>query len=109
MRGGGRNPAFAHLPFPSSILRDLRRTTPLRIADRPQPRTQEGGRRPPVSQARADLAYLWGAVLARSGRALAQALGIQPTSVNRAARRGGAHREVWDRLLPGAVGSSEGE
>ena len=62
-----------------------------------------------MSQARADLAYLWVAVLGRSGRALAQALGVQPTSVNRAARRGGGHREAWDRLLPGAVGSSEGE
>jgi putative transposase len=57
------------------------------------------GRFRAVTRARDGLAYLWEDVLGRSGHILAQALGIHPVSVYRAARRGRAHRTLWDRLV----------
>lgn len=58
-----------------------------------------GGRARTLARVRDGLAYLWVEVLGRSGRELAYALGLQPVSVYRAARRGRDHRVEWDRLL----------
>lgn len=62
-------------------------------------RLQRGGRKPPVSRAREGIAYLAVEVAGHSGRALAPLLGIQPVSVYAAARRGLAHRGIWDDLI----------
>lgn len=58
-----------------------------------------GGRTRALTRVRDGLAYLWVEVLGRSGRALAQALALQPASVYRAARRGHVHRREWDQLI----------
>lgn len=58
-----------------------------------------GGRTRALTRVRDGLAYLWLEVLGRSGRGLADALGLQPVSVYRAARRGRAHRAEWARLV----------
>jgi REP element-mobilizing transposase RayT len=58
-----------------------------------------GGRTRAVTRVRDGLAYLWVEVLGRSGRALAEALGLQPMSVYRAARRGRVHRAEWARVV----------
>ena len=58
-----------------------------------------GGRTRAITRVRDGLAYLWVEVLGRSGRALAEALGLQPMSVYRAARRGRREREGWMRVM----------
>jgi REP element-mobilizing transposase RayT len=58
-----------------------------------------GGRSRAVTRARDGLAYLWVDVLGRSGHTLAQALGVHPVSVYRAAQRGRAHSARWDPLI----------
>jgi REP element-mobilizing transposase RayT len=58
-----------------------------------------GGRTPALVQARAGLAYLWVEVLGHSGRALAPMLGVHPSAVSKAARRGMATAREWRRLL----------
>jgi len=58
-----------------------------------------GGRLAVMSRAREGTAYLWIEVLGRSGRALAQALGISPASAYKAAYRGRAAGARWRRLL----------
>jgi len=64
-----------------------------------------GGRTRPLSRWRDSLAYLWVEVLGRSGRALAQALGLSPVSVYRAARRGRERGGAeWERLMEAAKG-----
>ena len=60
-----------------------------------------GGRSRALARVRDGLVYLWVEVLGRSGRALARALRLTPTSIHRATRRGRAHREEWDRMLAG--------
>ncbi len=62
-------------------------------------RFPEIGNRPAVTQARGGLAYLWVGVLGHSGRVLAAPLGIRPTAVYKAVRRGGATPARWLRLL----------
>ncbi len=51
-----------------------------------------------MSGARGD-AYLWVEWLGRSGRQLAEPLGVRAESVYRAARRGSLDGERWQRLL----------
>jgi REP element-mobilizing transposase RayT len=58
-----------------------------------------GGRRKEICRAREGLAYLWVEYLGRSGRQIAQELGIRPESVYKAARRGRNEQERWKRLL----------
>jgi REP element-mobilizing transposase RayT len=64
-----------------------------------------GGRTPALIRARAGIAYLWVEVLGRSGRALAPALGVHPSTIPKAARRGGLAAAAWRRLLPHGEGS----
>ena len=59
-----------------------------------------GGRTPALTRARAGMAYLWVDVLGRSGRALAPALGVHPSAIPKAARRGARTAAAWRRLLP---------
>lgn len=58
-----------------------------------------GGRRPAVSRAREGLASLWVECLGRSGRPLAQTIGLRPESVYKAARRGAREPARWQRLI----------
>ncbi len=58
-----------------------------------------GGRRVPVQRARAGLAYLWVEVLGHPGRPLASVLGVQPSAIPKAARRGAQQPHLWRRLL----------
>jgi len=58
-----------------------------------------GGRRPAVSRPRAGIAYLWTDVLGHPGRPLAPVLGVVPSVVYQAARRGAARAAAWQRLL----------
>jgi len=57
------------------------------------------GRTPALVRARAGLAYLWVDFLGCSGRALAPALGVHPSAIPKAARRGAATAAEWQRLL----------
>jgi REP element-mobilizing transposase RayT len=58
-----------------------------------------GGRVRAVSRAREGIAYLWVEVLRQPGRPLASHLGISPSSIYKAAQRGRAVAEKWERLL----------
>ncbi|MBP2671496.1 MAG: transposase of ISPca5, Tnp [candidate division NC10 bacterium] len=58
-----------------------------------------GGRTPTLTRARAGIAYLWVEVLGRSGRALAPALGVHPSAIPKAARRGARAAAEWRRVL----------
>jgi REP element-mobilizing transposase RayT len=58
-----------------------------------------GGRLAAVSRAREGLAYLWVECLGRSGRQLAQSIGVRPESVYKAARRGALTSTRWRQLL----------
>ena len=58
-----------------------------------------GGRRRDVCRARDGLAYLWVALLGRSGRQLAQELGIRPESVYKGARRGQQAQTRWRHVV----------
>ena len=70
-----------------------------RAAHLPTPALLGGGRARSVVGARDALAYVWVEVLGRSGRALAEALNVQPMSVYRAARRGRARRADWEAAV----------
>jgi putative transposase len=59
-----------------------------------------GGRTPALTRARAGIAYLWVEVLGRSGRALAPTLGVHPSAIPKAARRGATSATAWRRVLP---------
>ncbi len=58
-----------------------------------------GGRRAVVSRVREGVAYLWVEWLGRSGRQVAQVLGIRPESVYKAARRGQQEAKRWRQVL----------
>jgi REP element-mobilizing transposase RayT len=58
-----------------------------------------GGKQQSVARAREGIAYIWCALWGRSGRALASRLGVKPQSVYRAALRGRADREEWERIV----------
>jgi len=58
-----------------------------------------GGRTPTLTRARAGVAYLWVEVLGRSGRALAPSLGVHPSAIPKAVRRGALAAGEWRRLL----------
>ncbi len=58
-----------------------------------------GGRRAELCRVREGIAYLWVEWLGRSGRQLAEPLGVRPESVYRAARRGSPDGKRWQRLL----------
>lgn len=57
------------------------------------------GRRVELCRVREVIAYLWMEMLGRSGRHLAEPLGVRPDSLYRAARRGNLDGERWRRLL----------
>ena len=66
------------------------------------------GRRRVVSEARRALSYLWTFRLGGSGRALAADLGLSPSSVHQAARKGSREAARWIELLgelPGPPGA----
>jgi REP element-mobilizing transposase RayT len=58
-----------------------------------------GGRTPTLTRARAGLAYLWVEVLGRAGRTLAPVLGVHPSAISKAARRGALAGAEWQCLL----------
>ena len=58
------------------------------------------GRTLALTRTRGEITYLWVEVLGRSGRALAPALGVHPSAIPKAARRGGLTAAAWRRLLP---------
>jgi REP element-mobilizing transposase RayT len=58
-----------------------------------------GGRRTPVQQARAGIAYLWVDVYGHPARPLAASLGVQPAAVLKAAHRGAQEAARWRDLL----------
>ena len=58
-----------------------------------------GGRWAALSRVREGVAYLWVECLGRSGRQLAQALGIRPESMYKAARRGRQEARRWQQVL----------
>jgi len=58
-----------------------------------------GGRNPTLTRARAGIAYLWVDVLGRPGRALAPDLGVHPSAIPKAARRGALAAAEWHSLL----------
>jgi hypothetical protein len=58
-----------------------------------------GGRTPALTRARAGLAFLWVEVLGRSGRALAPTLGVHPSAIPKAARRGTRAAAAWRSVL----------
>ena len=62
-------------------------------------RLRGGGRPRVTSRVRGGIAYLWIECLGRSGRQLANELGIRPESVLRAARRGKAEEQYWQWIL----------
>jgi REP element-mobilizing transposase RayT len=65
------------------------------------------GRPRSVSRARAGIAFLWTTVLGRSGRAMALRLGIQPSGLHAAARRGAMDAAYWKKVLASAGPKSE--
>ena len=65
----------------------------------PDERCMGDGKQHLVARARGGIAYIWSAMWGRSGRALASALGVKPQSVYRAALRGRADREEWERIV----------
>jgi len=58
-----------------------------------------GSRRATAARTREGVAYLALEVCGYAGPAVADLLGVRPSAVYRAAQRGCAHRERWDRLL----------
>jgi len=60
---------------------------------------RQGSRRPATARAREGIAYLALELEGYSGRAVAEALGVRPPSVYKAAARGRAARTRWDRVL----------
>jgi hypothetical protein len=58
-----------------------------------------GSRRAKLCRVREGIAYLWVEWLGRSGRKLAEPLGVRPESVCRAARRGSRDAGRWQKLL----------
>jgi REP element-mobilizing transposase RayT len=58
-----------------------------------------GGRQRPLARAREGIAYLWCGVWGRSGRTLANALGVKAQSVYRAASRGRKDRAEWEGIV----------
>ena len=57
------------------------------------------GRRPPVPQARAGIAFLWVDVCGHPARPLTAYLGVQPAAVLKAAHRGAQAAARWRALL----------
>jgi REP element-mobilizing transposase RayT len=103
--GGGefvedyRRAITAATPVPSRLSLDTLRTRVCRHVGVPPTALAGGGRTPALTRARAGIAYLWVEVLGRSGRALAPTLGVHPSAVPKAARRGARAAVEWRRLL----------
>jgi REP element-mobilizing transposase RayT len=60
---------------------------------------RQGSRRPALARAREGIAYIAVEVEGYSGRAVAEALGVRPPSVYKAAARGSVARSRWDRVF----------
>jgi len=89
----------AATPAPSRLSLDTLRTRVCRHVGVPPTALEGGGRTPALTRARAGLAYLWVEALGRSGRALAPTLGVHPSAIPKAARRGARAAAEWRRLL----------
>ena len=94
-----RRAIAAATPGPSRLSLDTLCTRVCRHVGVPLTALAGGGRTPALTRARAGIAYLWVDVLGRAGRALAPTLGVHPSAIPKAARRGAGAAAVWRRLL----------
>jgi REP element-mobilizing transposase RayT len=85
-------------PAPRRPLADLIARVCAATGSRPSA-LRQGSRRQLVARAREGIAYLALGVEGYSGRAVAEALGVRPPSVYKAAERGRAAHTRWDRVL----------
>jgi putative transposase len=96
---GYRRALAAAAPVARRIALDTLRARVCREVGIPPTALAGGGRTPALTRARAGLAYLWVEVLGRSGRALAPTLGVHPSAIPKAARRGATAAPAWRRVL----------
>jgi len=96
---GYRRAVAAVTPTPPRLSLDALITRVCRHGGVPPTALAGGGRTPSLTRARAGIAYLWVDVLGRPGRALAPALGVHPSAISKAARRGALAAAAWRRLL----------
>jgi putative transposase len=96
---GYRRTVAAASPTPTRLSLEALITRVCRHVGVPPTALTGGGRTPVLTRARAGMAYLWVEVLGRSGRALAPALGVHPSTIPKAARRGALAAAAWRRLL----------
>jgi REP-associated tyrosine transposase len=97
---GYRRAVAAATPTPPRLSLDALLTRVCRQVGVPPTALAGGGRTPSLSRARAGIAYCWVELLGRPGRALAHALGVHPSAIPKAARRGARAAAEWRRLLP---------
>jgi hypothetical protein len=94
-----RRALAAAFPSPPRIALDTLIARVCRHVGVPPVALAGGGRTPSLTRARAGIAYLWVEHLGRPGRALAPALGVHPSAIPKAARRGARAAAAWERLL----------
>jgi len=97
---GYRRAVAAAAPTPARLSLEALITRVCRHVGVPSTALPGGGRTPALTRARAGIAYLWVEVLGRPGRALAHALGVHPSAIPKAARRGALAAAAWRSLLP---------
>jgi hypothetical protein len=97
---GYRLTVVATTPTPSRISLEALITRVCRHVGLPPTALAGGGRTSALTRTRGEITYLWVEVLGRSGRALAPALGVHPSAIPKAARRGARAAAEWRRLLP---------
>jgi len=98
---GYRRAVAAASPTPSHVSLDTILARVCRYLGVPLTALAGGGRTPVLTRARAGIAYLWVEILGRSGRTLAPALGVHPSAIPKAARRGARAAAEWRRLFAG--------
>ena len=96
---GYRRAVAADSPTPTRLSLEALITRVCRHVGVPPTALTGGGRTPAPTRARAGIAYLWVDLLGRSGRALAPHLGVHPSAIPKAARRGALAAAEWRRLL----------
>jgi REP element-mobilizing transposase RayT len=96
---GYRRTVAAGSPPPRRVSLDALSTRVCRHVGLPRTALTGGGRTPALVRARAGLAYLWVEVLGHAGRLLAPVLGVHPSAIPKAARRGATTAGEWRRLL----------
>ena len=97
---GYRRVVAAASPIPSLVSLDTVLAKVCRSLGIPPTALAGGGRTPTLTRARAGIAYLWVDLLGRSGRALAPTLGVHPSAIPKAPRRGALPARAWRSLLP---------